>query len=476
MELHESKKKKKVRLQPQQPLPIIFDEDGNIIVFTAHLSALGTCIDEPDDMAAVHSMGFFGKGSLSRSYPAFGRARYGAPPVIRNRQWVRRMKWVEEVKQLSLESFAEGKDDALSEEMAMDYLQNQPTGLCGKEPQPSTSTAKSPEPQEDVPEIIESIEVIGEKTSKSGEFSKRRTLDLHEPSDIEILELPKESPKKVSKPSKIVDEVVLDSTEDEEIYEIPNEELCSKTDKNQSDNLWQSEELDLSSEDENDVEIQGKVLVLPDSDSENEDYFRDIKPRIENDGFPVKETLHLTFEETFFLMFGLGCLRVVDFQGKVLSIKEAWEHFCREDPFFVQKYVIYHYFRSKGWVVKPGLKYGGDFLLYKQGPPFYHASYIVIIDVVDAVNLRRIEAKTMRKMQFKNLIGMERLSEAAAKEILLAQVLWPDSIPRNNYTSAIVNLSQFTVNELLWRRWRFGKEGKASTSTQSDEEDDEDSS
>lgn len=236
-----------------------------------------------------------------------------------------------------------------------------PAGLCGKEPQPSTSTAKSPEPQEDVPEIIESIEIIAEKTSKSRESSKRRTLERHEPSDIEILELPKESPKNVSKPSIVVDEVVLDSTEDEEIYEIPQEESSSKNDKNLSDNPWQSEELDLSSGDENDFEIQGKVLVLPDSESETEDYFRDIKPRIENDGFPVKETLHLTFEETFFLMFGLGCLRVVDFQGKMLSIKEAWEHFCNEDPFFVQKYVIYHYYRSKGWVVKPGLKYGGDF-------------------------------------------------------------------------------------------------------------------
>ena len=56
MELSEPKKKNKVRLQPQQPLPIIFDEDGNLIVFTAHLSALGTCIGEPDDMAAVQSM------------------------------------------------------------------------------------------------------------------------------------------------------------------------------------------------------------------------------------------------------------------------------------------------------------------------------------------------------------------------------------------------------------------------------------
>lgn len=45
--------------------------------------------------------GFFGKGSLSRSYPSFGKARYGTPPVVRNRQWLRRQKWLKEVKELN---------------------------------------------------------------------------------------------------------------------------------------------------------------------------------------------------------------------------------------------------------------------------------------------------------------------------------------------------------------------------------------
>lgn len=58
MELREPKKKHKVRLKPEQSYPLIFDEDGDLIIFTAHLSALGTCIAEPDDMSAVQSMVF----------------------------------------------------------------------------------------------------------------------------------------------------------------------------------------------------------------------------------------------------------------------------------------------------------------------------------------------------------------------------------------------------------------------------------
>lgn len=104
-----------------------------------------------------------------------------------------------------------------------------------------------------------------------------------------------------------------------------------------------------------------QVLVLSDSDSQD-DYLINIKPEIKYENcFPVRETLQLTAEETFFLMYGLGCLRVMDLDGKYLSIGETWNYFCKEDAVFLQKYAVYHYFRSKGWVVKPGLKYGGDY-------------------------------------------------------------------------------------------------------------------
>lgn len=42
------------------------------------------------------------------------------------------------------------------------------------------------------------------------------------------------------------------------------------------------------------------------------------------------------------------------------------------DPFLVS-YVVYHHFRSLGYVVKPGVKFTADWLLYKRGPVFNHA-------------------------------------------------------------------------------------------------------
>lgn len=194
------------------------------------------------------------------------------------------------------------------------------------------------------------IEIIDDKNVKSREYGKRCQFDK----DIEILDEPLAKYSKFT--NQQIDEIILDSTEDEEIVEISKEEFNKK----RIDSL-QRDELEFSSEEENnDIDLR-KVLVLPDSDSENENYLNDIRPRVEDDGFPIKESLHLTFEESFFLVFALGCLRIMDYQGKILSIEEVWDHFCRDDIYFIQKYIIYHYYRSKGWVVKPGLKYGGDF-------------------------------------------------------------------------------------------------------------------
>ena len=42
-----------------------------------------------------------------------------------------------------------------------------------------------------------------------------------------------------------------------------------------------------------------------------------------------------------------------------------------------------------------------------------------MIDVLDSVTFRRIEEKSMRKLSWNNLIGLERLAESAGKVIYL---------------------------------------------------------
>lgn len=80
------------------------------------------------------------------------------------------------------------------------------------------------------------------------------------------------------------------------------------------------------------------------------------------DPFPIEETLSLLLEEAFFLHFSLRCLKVMNFdQTHEYTTEELFDKFCNADPHFIQRFVVYQYYRAKNWVVKSGLKFGGDF-------------------------------------------------------------------------------------------------------------------
>jgi tRNA-splicing endonuclease subunit Sen2 len=47
-----------------------------------------------------------------------------------------------------------------------------------------------------------------------------------------------------------------------------------------------------------------------------------------------------------------------------------------DNPLLVN-YVAYHHYRALGWVVKGGIKFCVDLLLYKRGPVFSHAECVL---------------------------------------------------------------------------------------------------
>ena len=110
--------------------------------------------------------------------------------------------------------------------------------------------------------------------------------------------------------------------------------------------------------------------------------------------FENQEHLQLTLEEAFFLAWGLGVLKIVDPQtnqllplSSLLPLFRSYSYFpplsmmsshslLPDDPFLLS-YIPYHHYRSLGWVVRPGIKFGVDFLLYLRGPVFSHAEFAV---------------------------------------------------------------------------------------------------
>ncbi|KAF9427381.1 tRNA splicing endonuclease subunit sen2 [Entomortierella beljakovae] len=118
------------------------------------------------------------------------------------------------------------------------------------------------------------------------------------------------------------------------------------------------------------------------------------------------EHLQLSLEEAFFLVFAIECISIKSAAdprsglNQTMSIQSCWLQFAQASaihqansassplstvydisPYnpFITRYTVYHYYRSQGWIVKDGLKYGSDFLLYQKGPVFGHSQYAVKI-------------------------------------------------------------------------------------------------
>jgi tRNA-splicing endonuclease subunit Sen2 len=106
-----------------------------------------------------------------------------------------------------------------------------------------------------------------------------------------------------------------------------------------------------------------------------------------------QEHIQLTLEEAFFLSYALGALDVLDPETrKPLSNQDLFYLFRKtsyfpplanpslspDDP-FMTNYVVYHHFRSLGWVLRSGIKFSVDYMLYVRGPVFTHAEFGVLI-------------------------------------------------------------------------------------------------
>ncbi|XP_039756073.1 tRNA-splicing endonuclease subunit Sen2 [Pararge aegeria] len=211
------------------------------------------------------------------------------------------------------------------------------------------------------------------------------------------------------------DVIDLVSTDDED-----QEETANLTEKSEFDDSYQ----------------QNAVVIVPNSDSEEDDYFANLKPKYFINRVQLQEKLMLTLQEAFFLLYGLGCLKIVNNKNNILNVQECWNLFSESESNFVEKYVVYHYFRSKGYVVKPGIKFGGDYLLYKEGPGVNHADYIVVINSGN------------KEIRWTSLLGHVRMATTTVKEILIAEV------KRSNKENITLpqDLQEYTIRELVLTR------------------------
>ncbi|CAF0943468.1 unnamed protein product [Rotaria sordida] len=153
----------------------------------------------------------------------------------------------------------------------------------------------------------------------------------------------------------------------------------------------------------------------------------------------IYEHAYLLPEETIFLQHALGCLIVKNEFNQILSPDELWNRFMLKDKNFPIKYAVYYQYRSIGWVIKCGLKFGCDYMLYKFGPTFNHANYCLSIE-----NFWKINSCT-----WSFISGFNRACLNAGKTLLLTNV----ELPKINTNNIEEFLEQTKIKTIAINRW-----------------------
>ncbi|GAB7347006.1 hypothetical protein MBLNU459_g3155t1 [Dothideomycetes sp. NU459] len=183
-----------------------------------------------------------------------------------------------------------------------------------------------------------------------------------------------------------------------------------------------------------------------------------------------QEHLQLTLEEAFFLSYGLGVLDIhmsptLTSHSKPVPTRELFTLYrkhsffppaemtqLRPDDPFLLNYVVYHHYRSLGWVVRPGVKFSVDFMLYNRGPVFSHAEFALMIIPEYGAGTPEAQARQRDWWWFHCI---NRVQSQVRKSLVVCYVEVPSSLPSQAASKEDVGaiLRQYKIREFVLRRW-----------------------
>jgi len=96
-------------------------------------------------------------------------------------------------------------------------------------------------------------------------------------------------------------------------------------------------------------------------------------------------------------------------QKKFLTIEEFYATAIKIHHKFEEKYIIYKDLRERGYIPRPGLKFGADYVVYKKGPGLEHSLFMVHvlphdseITAIDMVRAGRLATSVRKKFVIAN--------------------------------------------------------------------------
>lgn len=432
----------------ESPLPIPFGQDRDpkkFKIFRAEIIDNNVIVRNPEDIEQLYGKGYFGKGILSRSRPNFTisdpklvakwKDTKTDMPIITSKKYQHRVEWAASL------MHRQGQDQRAVHKILEEYTKPLEHPCIRRSEEVPSRDALNPETVSTLgsAEEAEKLSESSENTEQSG---------------------------RVDKPSKCSDGLQdserdplttrgLDAPVVEDTTPLPQDALTplcglQPEDSSQLAGLLHAGERGPEHE---------YVLVEEEAwdgreaeDAPSEEVVQRQKLTCRRNPYRIFEYLQLSLEEAFFLVYALGCLSIY-YEKEPLTIANLWQAFTSIQPTFRTTYMAYHYFRSKGWVPKVGLKYGTDFLLYWKGPPFYHASYSVIVELVDD----HFEGYLRRPFSWKSLATLSRISVNVSKELMLCYLIKPSTMTDVEMESPEC-MKRIKVQEVILSRWVSSRE------------------
>nr|XP_015813828.2 tRNA-splicing endonuclease subunit Sen2 isoform X2 [Nothobranchius furzeri] len=393
----------------EAPLPVSRDPHERK-VYRAELINQQVLVCHPDHIQKIHNQGFFGKGVLSRARPNHSVSDKWEQhaglllPVVSPSRYEELLRWAKEA--LS----AEGLDEE----------------VFGKTLLALTRAVDI----EDVKKELGGGQAEGENGTREEE---------EEVKPIEACDLPKGQRLE----SEVEPEAKRGCRSNQQDPDSSSEQDSDSSPDSGPDPASDSD-LD------NGLMVPGPGFVLVVSEGQDGGGVREVR----RSPLSFTEYLQLGLEEAFFLVYSLGCLSVY-LQQEPLSIIQLWRKFRSLHPDFISLYAAYHHFRSKGWVPKGGggAKYGADLMLYRKGPPFYHASYSVVVERTDET----FRGMALRPFSWRSLAALSRITANVSKELMLCYVIYPADLLEAELDSPVC-LSRLKVQEVIVSRWVSSRE------------------
>ena len=122
----------------------------------------------------------------------------------------------------------------------------------------------------------------------------------------------------------------------------------------------------------------------------------------------------MTPYEALYLL-GIRRISVVSISSsQAISFDELYKNFESKNARFSSLWQVYRRLREAGWIVRSGLNYGTDYVLYRTSPDEEHAEYAVLVLALGLPEDSQIS--------WRRVLGINRSCAGARKRLLIATV------------------------------------------------------